>query len=239
MTTTSELSAMLQTGSEGEARSVAGNPATLLMYDTSNPRGLNIGAQVAAGYLGPAGNTPHIWTALDWAAQTARWRLPIWVPANPANAQAEAAAFAAALEALRVPKGSTCALDLETHQWAGDVATFAALLRLAGYETISYGSASTIFGNPVESGYWVADWTGQPHLYPHPGTVATQYNHDQVLANGVPVDQSLIVSAVPLWDTRPPAPPSNPREMFQAARVHLHEASALMDALIPLLWPNG
>lgn len=239
MTVPAFPSAMLQSYGEAEAQSVGGNPATLIMRDTADPEGKDIASQVAAGYLGPANNTPHIWTAADWAAQSARYRLPIWVPANPANPQLEAAQFASELEALRVPRNATVAVDLETHQWAGDVAMFASILGLAGYHVISYGSSSTLFANPVESGYWVADWTGQPHLYPHPGVVATQYKPNLTLANGITVDESLIVASVPLWDARPPAPPPNPRQLFQDARVHLKAASALLDELIPLLWPAG
>jgi hypothetical protein len=219
----------LQSADPFAARAAGASPATLLMRDTSNPNHQNIGAQVAAGYLG--GMTPHAWDRQDWAAQGARWRLAIWVPANPNTGQQEGAAAAEAAHHLGYPKGAAIGWDLETNQWSGEVDAAAEILNLAGYGLMPYGSASTVFANPVHSGYWVADWTGQPHLYARPGVVATQYNHDTRLANGVPVDESLILPSVTLWDTRPPDLVPTTLQRLQAAGAALEAAGAQLKAI--------
>lgn len=214
------------------ARALGAQPSTRIMYDTSNPAGLNVGAQVAAGYLG--GSTPHVWTRADWDAQQARWRLPIWVPENPTSGQAEGAEAAAAAQRLGVPRGTVIGWDLETHQWAGEVGAAEAMLRLAGYSLMPYGSISTLFSNPAAAGWWVADWTGQPHLFPHPMVVATQYDHDIPLSNGVRVDQSLIIGSVPLWDARPPAPAITALELVHLAADDLTAAGERLRAITAL-----
>jgi hypothetical protein len=208
------------------ARLAAASPATLLMHDTSNPAGKDVGAQVVGWYLG--GATPHVWTLADRMAQTARWQLPIWVPSNPLTGVAEGASCAEAARAAGVKPGVTIGWDLETHQWAGEVTAAAAVLALAGYHLMPYGSAGFVFANPPVAGYWVADWTGQPHLYPHAGVVATQYAANVTLANGVPVDKSLIVASVPLIDTRPPAPPPGGLADLHNAANHLIAAGQLL-----------
>lgn len=226
MTETTGASFALTSEDYAEARLVAASVATRLMRDTSNPRGLDIGGQVAAWYLG--GNTPHVWTLADRMAQSARWRLPIWVPDNPNTGQAEGAECAAAARAAGVPVGVTIGWDLETNQWRGEVLAAAAVLALAGYHLAPYGSTSTLFANPPAAGYWVADWTGQPHLYAHAGVVATQYAPNIVLANGVPVDESLIVATVPLEDTQPPPPSPGGLADMHAAGAHLVAAGQLL-----------
>lgn len=231
---TGSLQASLALTSEdmAPARLAAASPLTRLMRDTSNPRGMDIGAQVAAWYLG--GATPHVWTLADRMAQSARWRLPIWVPDNPNTGQAEGADAAEAARAAGVPVGTTIGWDLETHQWAGEVLAAAAVLALAGYHLMPYGSAGFLFANPPAAGYWVAEWTGQPHLFAHPGVVATQYVANIILANGIPVDESLIVASVPLEDTQPPPPVPGGLADMHAAGGHLIAAGQLMQKITHL-----
>lgn len=214
------------------ARLAAAAPQTRLMRDTSNPAGKDIGAQVAAGYLRSA--TPHTWTTTDWQAQSARWLLPIYVPDNPNTGQAEGIAAADELRALGWPTGTTVGWDLETHQWQGEVTAAAAVLALAGYHLMPYGSTSTLFTNPPVAGYWVADWTNQPHLYPHAGVVATQYQAGVTMANGVVADLSLIVASVPLRDAHPlPGPGTGLADLHMAAG-HLITAGQLLQRITHL-----
>lgn len=222
----------LYSDEEQVARLAAAAPQTRLMRDASNPQGKDIGGQVAAGYLLSA--TPHVWTTADWAAQSARWLLPIYVPDNPNTGQGEGAACAGELHQLGWPTGTTVGWDLETNQWSGEVAVAAAVLALAGYHLMPYGSASFLFANPPAAGYWVADWTNQPHLYAHAGVVATQYQAGVVLANGVPVDLSLIVASVPLRDAHPvPGPPGGLADLHMAAG-HLITAGQILQRITHL-----
>ena len=65
------------------------------------------------------------------------------------NAVADAFAALERLYALRVPRGVTVALDLETAVDGGYVRTFHWVMRWAGFYVWVYGSASTVFGNPA------------------------------------------------------------------------------------------
>jgi hypothetical protein len=158
----------------------------------------DLGGDIACGYAGGALAT-HAWTGAEWAAQSARWRLPIWVPDPAGNAAAQAADCLAALKALGVPKGVAYSLDMETSGAAGFVHEFAAATE-AEYLCVPYGSSGNVFSLPVRAGYWVADPTGQPHFYPHPGVVGTQW-----LFAGA-YDESWFTVTLPLWDTRPAKP---------------------------------
>jgi len=140
-----------------------------------------------AGYLG--GDTPHIWTDAEWKRFGSLRKLPIWVRSDPGAVNAEADAFAAleGLYGLRVSRGTTIALDLETAVDSGYVNTFHGVMRWAGFYVWVYGSASTVFGNPEADGYWVADYAGRgPFMYPHKMVKATQY------VNGTNYDSSLV-----------------------------------------------
>lgn len=173
------------------------------MYDAAYPPAHPPAWPVVAGYLG--GNTPHVWTRAEWDHQPARYRLPIWVRSNPeaVDDQADAAAAVKAAKALGVPHGATIALDFEMTINAAYVRTFDETLTAAGYRTILYGSASSVTHNPAPiGGYWVAEWTGTPHM--KAGAMATQWT------NGQGYDSSLISTVVRLWDTRPPAPKPTP-----------------------------
>lgn len=222
----------LYSDEEQVARLAAAAPQTRLMRDTSNPEGKDIGAQVAAGYIG--GETPHVWTVADWQAQSARWLLPIWVPIDPNTGQSEGVSAAEALRVLRWPTGTTLGWDLETHQWSGEVTAAAAVLALAGYHLMPYGSAGFLFANPPAAGYWVADWTHQPHLYAHAGVVATQYDNGPTLANGIPVDSSLIVASVPLRDVHPAPPPPSGLADLHVAAGHLITAGQILQRITHL-----
>jgi hypothetical protein len=158
------------------------------MFDASTPpSSAPHGYRAVAGYIG--GDTPHVWTEAEWRRFAKLRKLPIWVRSNPAQVHAEADSFAALerLYELKVPRGVTIALDLETSVDAGYVRTFHRVMRWAGFFVWVYGSASTVFRNPQCDGYWVADYAGKgPFMYQHKMVKATQYE------NGTHYDSSLV-----------------------------------------------
>ena len=85
------------------------------MFDASSPpASAPHGYRAVAGYIG--GDTPHVWTDAEWRRFGSLRKLPIWVRSNPAQVDAEADSFAALerLFELKIPRGTTVALDLET-----------------------------------------------------------------------------------------------------------------------------
>lgn len=177
-------------------------------FDVSDPKGAVTGYDVAGGYIG--GNTPHVWTAEQWAEQPARFRNYIWVYDGGTAAIAAAANAVSALEALHVPKPAIVTLDMETGVNPDWVNTFADKIHSEGWATMVYGSPGTVFRNPPRSGYWVADPTGHPHMYEHPHTRATQWTWTATDPEGQRVDVSLYDDSLLLHDTRPPVLPTRP-----------------------------
>jgi hypothetical protein len=170
------------------------------MYDAAYPPSSPPAWEAVAGYIG--GNTPHVWTDAQWRAQPARWRLPIFTRSHGGDPSADAHAAVSWMTAHHVPKGSCVALDYETRVDASYLRAFDAVVVRAGWRAIVYGSRSSVLSNPKPSGgYWVADWTGSPFLYP--GSAATQYASDGML--GRPWDASLVADSTPLWDTKAPS----------------------------------
>lgn len=151
-----------------------------------------------AGYLNtrPNGDPAHPWSPANWQKFKGNRKLPIFVQSFPAQADPVSDAWAAlkALEALGVPagKGIRTALDLETAVAPKYVTAYGAILKWAGFYVHPYGSASTIFGNPPLSGYWVADYTGVPFEFAHSEVRMTQYTNN-------PPASKYDSSAVKLW----------------------------------------
>ena len=122
--------------------------------------------------------------------------LPIWVPSpwidNPRQVAFQAAAR---LEALGIPRYArpyrALMIDLETWEDPTWLEAFAARFISQGYDTIPYGSPGNIFNQPRRLGYAVASPTGQPHMYPHPGVLITQWAWDKRATNGVLYDADL------------------------------------------------
>lgn len=163
--------------------------------------------QVVFGYLG--GNTPHPWTPAEWAAQRARYRVGIWTRSNPVDAAQgarEGTAAVAAWRALGAPRGGLIVLDYETAVNGAYLLAFDAAASAQGYRVAVYGSTSTVFKNPKPSGgYFPADVTGKPHLYP--GTLLTQFEFE----SGWDDDEIAASITSLLWDTQPaPKPPTAP-----------------------------
>jgi hypothetical protein len=149
---------------------------TALMADAATPPSVApAGYAAIAGYIGRDGRTPHVWTRAEWDRFTGMRKLPIWVPGPGASASADAWAIAEELYKLGVKRGNAVAVDLEEAVAPGYLRQLHNRLNFLDYVLWVYGQASTIFGNPPCDGYWVADWTGNPHEYPHDNVRATQY----------------------------------------------------------------
>lgn len=179
-------------------------------YDAAVPPATAPVTDVVLIYCG--GDTPHVWTDEEIAAQPARYRLPCWVRSDPgqADAGADAQAFVTWLEAHHVPKLATVVLDLETAVDVAYVEAFGTELHAAGYKVIVYGSIGDappntgVFLNPRLDGYFTAH-PGATIIDSQPGVVATQFAYD---LDGGAYDLSWIVDDVPLWEpAAAPAPP--------------------------------
>ncbi len=174
-----------------------GEMALRRMWDAAFPPSSPPRWEVAAGYIGPAGVTPHVWTAQEWDASGARWRLPIFVRPSGGDPTADATFCTRWLAAHSVAKGATLALDYETRIDAAYLTAFDNAVSHAGWKVMVYGTRRTVLQNPEPSGgYWDAQWTNVPHL--NAGSAATQYGGDTTL--GQPYDASLVADSTPLWD---------------------------------------
>jgi hypothetical protein len=164
-------------------------------YPPSNPPH----DQVVFGYLG--GDTPHVWTPAEWAAQKARYRVGIWTRSNPVGAaqgKSEGEAAVAAWRALGAPAGTLLVLDYETAINSAYLAAFDTAAVAGGCKVAVYGSTSTVYRNPKPSGgYFPADITNTPHLVP--GTLITQYEFE----SGWDDDEVAAGATSMLWDTQP------------------------------------
>ena len=175
-------------------------------YDASipEPHGLP-NTDTVLIYIG--GDTPHVWTDDEIAAQPERYRLPVFVRSfggvSPGTDAANALAW---LSAHKVPKGTTIVLDLETLIDSSYVSAFGLAVHSGGYLVLPYGSADSIFKNPSLDGYFVAKPQATEIV---PGSVATQFGYfgDH--------DLSWISDTVRLWDTLPPEPAPTPSPPIQ------------------------
>lgn len=185
----------------------------LTFYDSAWPVSPPPESDGVAGYIG--GDTPHVWTAEDWAGQKARYRLPVFVRSNPrgiAGIVPDVNAAVDRLKAIGAPRGTLVAWDMET---AADKAYIAGVytgLLAHGWKLVVYGSDSTIMGNDNPDGlYWAADWTGAAHMAGR--SVMTQW------VSFAAYDESEAERGLPFWDTqaKPPAPPAKPKTAPAAA----------------------
>jgi hypothetical protein len=178
---------------------------------------------VAGGYLGFPGATPHVWSDSDWASQPCRYRFPIMVPSwfrfGTWDAVADANAAAAQLASIGADSGCLIGLDMETQIVPTYVGAFiSTMMNQFGHPVAVYGSTSTLFSNRADQWaggyYWPADITDQPVLLNSArasdlrasgqnvpdaavqSIVATQY------AGGSALDLNVILDSVPLWDTQ-------------------------------------
>jgi hypothetical protein len=174
----------------------------LKFYDAAYPMASPPSTDGVAGYIG--GDTPHVWTAAEWSAQKARYRLPIYVRSNPPGpgAATDVSRALGYLSLIGCPKGSLVAWDMETAVDPTYIDAVYTLLTAAGYKLIVYGSLSVVKGNRNPSGlYWGAAWDGSASLE---GLAMHQYASDSAY------DLSEADSTLPFWDTRPVTPPVDP-----------------------------
>ena len=174
------------------------------MWDAAWPPASPPKVDAVAGYIGPAGATPHIWTEQEWADSLrrsgARYKLPIYVTVPPTIRDPRVAARFCLDWATRhgQPKGTLIALDYETAVSDWEV-PFDAEIVQGGYRTVLYGTRRTVLQNPRPSGgYWTATWNNIPHL--DAGASITQYGGDTTL--GQPWDINAVADSAPLWDTQ-------------------------------------
>jgi hypothetical protein len=161
------------------------------------PKGYE-GALVYAG----GSSATHAWTGAEIARarKVVTWLLPVWVPTPGTDDPVKAGQqFVAWLTAHKVRTSQQAGhpvhlmWDLETGKepdaaWADQACRVTAN---AGWYNLIYGSLNVIFRQPVRHGYFVANPTGQPHMYDHQDVKATQYALNVKLAGGV-IDQSLV-----------------------------------------------
>lgn len=171
---------------------------TFVFYDAAYPPTSPPTADGVCFYIG--GDTPHVWTDAEIAAQHYRFRLPVFVRSNPQNASAtgDVADAVTRLRHLRAPAGSLVAWDVEMAVDSQYIFDVHHALTMAGYTLIVYGSQSTVLRNDNPDGlYWGADWTGVPHLAGH--NAMTQFVSFKTY------DVSVAVESLPFWDTKPGA----------------------------------
>jgi hypothetical protein len=162
-------------------------------YDAAYPP-VNPPATDVVLFYAPDGDQLNAWTLAEINAQSARYRLPIYVRSNPAQSDptVDALNFKNWLIMIGCPAGSSVVLDLETAVDATYVDTFGWLMAESGYRTLPYGSSSTLLRNPELDGYFMA----KPGAAVIPtGCVAVQYGGTSAY------DLDLIADTVALWDT--------------------------------------
>lgn len=169
-----------------------------LMFDAAFPPGKPYpGAQAVAGYIG--GNTPHIWTLDEWLRFQHLVQFPIWVGFNEADPIGHANDAVAAMKRLGWSQNArnkrAVILDFETEIDPGWVNQFAGTINDHGYETMPYGSESTIVSNPSRSGRWVALYDGQMDIPNVTDAIGHQFRAD-VPWDGTQVDLSVITDTM-------------------------------------------
>lgn len=167
----------------------------LLFYDAAYPPDSPPDTDGVAVYIG--GDAANVWTKDQIDAQTARYRLPIYVRSHPATADpgTDAADCLAQLARIGAPKGCLVAWDTETAADPSYMRTVYQRITAGGFALIDYGSQNDLLANEIPDGYyWGADWTGTQHI--DRGDAGTQY------ANDGRWDLSIFVPGLPFWDTR-------------------------------------
>jgi hypothetical protein len=140
--------------------------------DAAFPENLTGYPGIILGYFGGP-RAFNVWSKPQWMMFPRNYKIPIWV--GGLGGLTEASDAIKALKALGVPQGCVILLDMETRIDKTYVEHFGIAMHGAGYKVWVYGSTGTLFNNPQCNGYAVADPTGAPHMYPHPGVRMTQY----------------------------------------------------------------
>lgn len=164
------------------------------MFDASvPPSSAYPGSAAVAGYLG--GNTPHVWTPEEWQRFAGLRQFGIWVGYLEADPLGHATDAAAAMSRLgwapNRPARRAVLLDFETEIDAAWINAFAGEIWHAGYETLVYGSESTIIDNPGKEGRWIALYDNTPDIPDVPEAIGHQYRANVPWGN-TQVDLSVI-----------------------------------------------
>jgi hypothetical protein len=143
-----------------------------VMLDAAYPQDLDgTNANAVGGYLdSPYAVNP--WPREAWAGIPGP-KNPIWVAGD--NGSDEAETVLVQLGALKVPSGSVVTVDMENRIDVTYILKFYAVMHHYRYKVWVYGSADTVFRMPSCNGYWVADYVGEPFMYPHTAVRATQW----------------------------------------------------------------
>lgn len=145
--------------------------------DSIEPLNPPPGYSAYAGYIG--GDTPHVLSDQQWDDLGAVRKIPIFVRSQIVGRQGgieDAFNALRQLYHLRVPKQSIVIYDRETNSDADATQGFGDVMHWADYFAMPYGSKDNIFAHPALDGIWIADPTGVPHMFNHPGVNATQYD---------------------------------------------------------------
>lgn len=162
-----------------------------LMYDSTNPADIPTTAPIVAGYI----DGLYKWSPADWARFPNAKHVTIAVSPDTNDGMV---------------------LDVENGDATPDQAPgWCSLRRFAGVKPTIYCSASSIDAvvksfeeqSVPQPMFWVADWTGHPHLYP--GSVATQYANPP--ASGGNYDSSMTNDVWPDGVTPAPTPQPTPQ----------------------------
>lgn len=153
------------------------------------------GCEVAMGYVGREGFTPHVWTTGEWDRFAALPQLPIWVPDLAADPAAEAEEAVKAVEKIGWASHQVAErviiFDVETQTglrawWQ----TIAREVYAMGFAPVMYGSLSTVLSNAAAD-LLVADWNDSPQLLPGQTIHGHQYQAG-VQFGGTQLDFSVI-----------------------------------------------
>lgn len=162
--------------------------------DAAFPQNLKGNPGIILGYFGGP-NAFNVWPQSAWGDFRDNYKIPIWVGGDGGSPEASEAVTA--LRGLGVPVGKVILLDMEARKDITYVDNFYRGLYAAGYKVWVYGSIDNVFRNPQCNGYAVADPTGVPHMYPHPGVRMTQYAFGQKIDNDL--IRHWLVSQDDLW----------------------------------------
>jgi len=169
------------------------------MYDASVPPKNPPDYRVVAGYFGSG--TPHDWSAADWNAQKAEFRLPIIVHTGndvESAAQETFAEIQKFIADFSFPEGKTIVIDTEDYQYGVFLTELDKLVTGIHRKLMNYGSLSAIQHNAIVSGgRWSAHWDDVPKLDAIPDCKATQYADSAMI--GTDYDLSVIDESVALW----------------------------------------
>lgn len=170
------------------------------MFDASQPPGsAPPGAECVLGYVGRAGETPHVWTPEEWRRFGHLRQFPCWVPDLSNNPVADAREAVAAVEKLgwaRLAQPVTRAiiLDGEARQFPAWYGEWAAEVTANEYFPVDYGSAAYVGANFAYS-IWAAEWDGIPDLVPGQTVGGTQYAAN-ISWGGTQIDLSVISASM-------------------------------------------